>query len=65
MFKLLVIIIQMHQCVSASLLTEILGCLNENSPCFKVVYHLRVVCAIIFDFLFSYCDHCKLVSYHL
>ena len=54
----------MNQCVSALLLIETLGVLNENSPCFKAVLHLRVVCCIIFGFLFSYCDHCKLVSTH-
>ena len=64
-FKALFIIMQMHQCLSALLLQEILTVLYENSPCFKAVLHLRVVCCIIFGFLFSYCDHCKLVSIHL
>ena len=60
MFKPLVIIIQMHQCLSAPLLIEILGVLNENSPCLKAAHHFRVVWGITFGFPFSYCDHCKL-----
>ena len=63
--KPLVIIVQMHQCLSALLLTELFGVLNENFPCFKAVLHLRVVCIIMFGFLFSYFDHCKPVSNHL
>ena len=51
-FKPLVIVVQMHQCLSAYLLQEILGVLNENSPCFKAVLHLRVVSCITFGFLF-------------
>ena len=42
----------MHQCLSALLLTELFGVLNENSPCFKVVLYLRAVCFIRFGFLF-------------
>ena len=55
----------MQQCLSALLLTELFGVLNENSPCFKAVLHLRVVWSITFGFLLSYFDHCKFESNHL
>ena len=49
--KFLIIFVQMDQCLSALCLIELLGYFGEVSVCFKAVLHLKVVCCIIFDFL--------------